>query len=296
MAKRNLLVIPSILKDESLSSYIARICQMHSVYPNALLQGLSMRKFSDCDLEISPKDLKELVNGTKLIDHDIALLTSPFYKIRSKFLARTFLNFDNHVGYYKYCPECLESDPVPYWRWEWRFKHYEICLVHRSRLFDRCYNCSLRVQIKKNDDKRYRSYQDAGVMNFCLKCGACLSEIDSKVINSIYLDSYLKLQFLLTDACLNGTGRMMENYRAGHSRCLAETLYRSLIFSPYTTEIWGKDEVDSLKWRVLKINMLEPRYLRVLSGQGYDKEDYEKIIQEAYDVALDNYRRLWITE
>lgn len=204
MTSRNLLVVPNLILEESLASYIARLCQMHSVHPSALMRGLSMQRKKDYDLDIRYYDLVQLTQGTRLTDKEILFLTTRFTHVWHQNLLWLFLSSDCGKGYYKYCPRCLETDLVPYWRWTWRFRHYEICSKHKIKLLDSCHSCGQRINIKKNLDKRYSGIDNGVIMEFCSHCGAALSEVESKAILSKNLTGYLKLQKVITSACLSG--------------------------------------------------------------------------------------------
>lgn len=204
MTNRNLLVVPDLILEESLASYIARLCQMHSVHPRVLVKGLSIERKDDYDLDIRHCDLVQVTRGTRLTDKQIYFLTTRFGRVRRQNLTELFLNVDRGKGYYKYCPRCLETDLVPYWRWTWRLKHFEICPKHKIKLLDSCQSCGRRINIKKNLDKRYYGIDDGMILEFCGQCRAALSEVAGTTIQSKRLSRYLNLQNKITGACLRG--------------------------------------------------------------------------------------------
>jgi hypothetical protein len=46
-----------------------------------------------------------------------------------------------------YCPSCLATDAVPYFRRRWRFAPFVVCLTHRAMLRDRCWKCRSRIDV-----------------------------------------------------------------------------------------------------------------------------------------------------
>ncbi|AHG65259.1 TniQ family protein [Advenella mimigardefordensis] len=228
MISRNLLFVPELILDESLASYIARLCQMHSVDPGILMRGLSIQQKKDYDLDVEYSDLVQLIQGTQLTDNDIFFFTTRFSHLREQNLLWLFLSSDRDKGYYKYCPRCLETDFVPYWRWTWRFRHYEVCPRHRIKLLDCCHSCGQRININKRLNKRYVSGENGSIMGFCYRCGTALSDAGSKPIQSKNLANYLELQDVITSACLNGRFKVRgfdENFQL---KCLPIFLILSL--------------------------------------------------------------------
>lgn len=51
----------------------------------------------------------------------------------------------------QYCPACLASDEVPYFRKLWRLSLSTVCLRHRCMLQDRCYACGAAVSFFRMD-------------------------------------------------------------------------------------------------------------------------------------------------
>lgn len=204
MTSRNLLFVPNLILEESLASYIARLCQMHSVHPRVLVKGLSIERKDDYDLDVWPCDLLQITRGTRLTKEQILFLTMRFCHVRQQNLTELFLNVERGTGYYKYCPRCLETDVVPYWRWTWRLKHFEVCPQHKIKLLDSCHSCGRRINIKKNSDRRYYGIDDGMILEFCGQCRTALSEVAGTTIQSKRLSKYLNLQNKITGACLRG--------------------------------------------------------------------------------------------
>ena len=54
----------------------------------------------------------------------------------------------------QWCPECLLTDSIPYWRKVWRLSFITCCTVHSIRLADRCQDCGERAIPRRRADTR----------------------------------------------------------------------------------------------------------------------------------------------
>lgn len=70
----------------------------------------------------------------------------------------------------QFCPLCLFSDPVPYYRRRWRLALTTICDKHGTMLHDRCPRCGVPVIFFRNDLGHRRDYQ-LGKPTLCWQCG-----------------------------------------------------------------------------------------------------------------------------
>lgn len=68
----------------------------------------------------------------------------------------------------RYCPQCLESDSVPYLRVLWRLHLSPICPKHSMLLYNRCWKCGRRQSII-----RFHSEKQSSI---CRSCGSKLSQ------------------------------------------------------------------------------------------------------------------------
>jgi len=57
----------------------------------------------------------------------------------------------------QFCPICLATDPIPYFRRKWRLAFYTFCDRHGTMLHDRCPQCSAPIAWIRNDIGRGRS-------------------------------------------------------------------------------------------------------------------------------------------
>ncbi len=71
-----------------------------------------------------------------------------------------------------YCPLCLHSDQVPYFRLSWRLGFLTTCEVHHCRLLDRCPTCGAGVWPSWSTQASSPKYPDT--FERCFQCGASL--------------------------------------------------------------------------------------------------------------------------
>jgi hypothetical protein len=70
----------------------------------------------------------------------------------------------------QYCPACLASDEVPYFRKTWRLSLKTFCVTHHCQLLDRCQACGAAVSFHRMDMGRAELRPDAP-LSACHACG-----------------------------------------------------------------------------------------------------------------------------
>lgn len=143
------LIRPRPLPDESLSSWRQRVgwANGYSLFP--VLDERTRR--SDPDLGVSLYDLNwiarlhgstsdQVISMTfrSQLGRVIRALTprcQPTWWLRSRMASAGDTNGP------MFCPGCLASDAVPFFRLQWRFGFVTHCETHRNQLLDRCPQC-----------------------------------------------------------------------------------------------------------------------------------------------------------
>lgn len=69
----------------------------------------------------------------------------------------------------QFCPECLATDPVPYFRKHWRLALFTFCPIHDVQLYDACPACGLPVMYYRRDFGK--ELTEAGPICACYACG-----------------------------------------------------------------------------------------------------------------------------
>jgi DNA-directed RNA polymerase subunit RPC12/RpoP len=83
---------------------------------------------------------------------------------------------DRALNGLKFCPACLKSDEIPYFRKDWRLTLVPICPIHDCLLENKCPQCNSPLapyRLKWNSN-----------MKTCFKCGADLSQAPVRIISS----------------------------------------------------------------------------------------------------------------
>lgn len=142
-------------EDEALSSWLIRISLESGCDPLSLT-GLLWPKWRawtvDIDKGLDQEYLDILVRKVG---------TSPDHfnpsTFKTLFLQNSAINLEpwilalgtrnrKHKSGWQYCPKCLESDPVAYFRLNWRYVLHVGCVKHNQRLLDQCPHCQKAIQ------------------------------------------------------------------------------------------------------------------------------------------------------
>lgn len=79
------------------------------------------------------------------------------------------------LGYgQQYCPLCLKTDAIPYYRTAWRSALLTVCPVHRCMLLDRCTKCDAPVAFHRADTGRLNT--ELPNISECSQCCADLGK------------------------------------------------------------------------------------------------------------------------
>lgn len=76
----------------------------------------------------------------------------------------------------QFCPLCLFSDPVPYFRRQWRLAFTTVCDRHGTMMHDRCPACGSPVIYFRNDLGKRTGYRIGDLVS-CWKCGSDLRRV-----------------------------------------------------------------------------------------------------------------------
>ncbi|MCA8212601.1 MULTISPECIES: TniQ family protein [Burkholderia cepacia complex] len=138
----SLLVVPPPIDDESPASWLLRISEKHHVSCETLLQAFGIKMSNDPDISLRPEDMLRIGRGTGVPEHRLRTLGDTFSAIRQdRFLTRLLVTDKSSIVKYRFCRECLRTDPIPYFRIQWRFLDWKYCPIHRIELSDHCGQC-----------------------------------------------------------------------------------------------------------------------------------------------------------
>jgi len=172
------LIIPKPLPNELFSSWIVRMAYAHKTHPHTfenLYLNLTQRLFSkNIDVALDEKT-KLLIQKKCRHTVDIHILTMQSY---STFLQEKVIinGFNKWITPLRYCPKCLRSDKIPYFRKIWRITFLTICFEHQCYLQDKCPQCHTKLDISK-------MYKNSYSFIHCHQCGFELKESDPNYIH-----------------------------------------------------------------------------------------------------------------
>lgn len=216
----SLLALPDPILDESPASWMLRLCHYHQSWPNQICDALGLCKITDFDVQLSLESLRRLSYATSVKTASLSCLDSMFFHIRScEQRQAVFLLNQSSRGYssYRYCPDCLREDPVPYWRFTWRMAYFLVCPKHRCVMLDRCLACNAALEAIPTRERGFIEDSGRPICRFCLACGADLGQFHAETLPDCkQLRNVLGLQEVVTAALVHGylsisgvTGRFM---------------------------------------------------------------------------------------
>jgi hypothetical protein len=187
--------------DELLSSWVTRIAMANQMSPSDFCKLLLPGKritLNEIDRAYHPKLIQALATGTGVpIERvlETPLLSDEGYI----FLYRQYgttewvlptVNVDGHVSKgLAYCPLCLKTDIIPYYRKSWRYTFNPVCPVHRSFLRQGCPECG----------KPHNYFEVAGQsigspIKTCMHCGADISNTEGNSEHPELIEATIHIQ------------------------------------------------------------------------------------------------------
>jgi hypothetical protein len=176
---------PKPLEDELLSSWWVRLARanherLHS-FTRLCLPGSSVWN-RDIDRSVSRTALRVLARktGTRLDWVEATTLRAFEGRLFARFNKKTNTRWVLPLGVYhrthrgfglQFCPECLRSDRVPYFRRAWRLAFVTVCPHHWSVLRDRCPHCGAAVAFHRLEFGGRRGELPEHAITTCQRCG-----------------------------------------------------------------------------------------------------------------------------
>ncbi len=103
----------------------------------------------------------------------------------------------------QYCSNCLLEDETPYFRRRWRLGFVTFCGTHRVLLLDRCTNCGLPVDPKRNASK-FKKNRKRLTMTECYSCDFDIRTATPPLIPRSTFSYDLEMQELLLHVLESG--------------------------------------------------------------------------------------------
>ncbi|MET3139458.1 hypothetical protein AAKU61_003839 [Undibacterium sp. GrIS 1.2] len=170
------------LEDELLSSYLRRVALGHGISLRELLLALrELKQFTiEPDIDRAPNTalIQYLADKTGCSVAAIELMTLKKYQGKifkalprvgwGNFLLPAPSNLRSKVKTaLPFCAECLKTDPIPYFRIQWRLAFCTICPKHKMILSDHCAECGMPVIGSFYENFGSRSKRSAVLCDHC---------------------------------------------------------------------------------------------------------------------------------
>lgn len=192
---------PRPLPDELLTSYLLRVAAGLDLSPSRFLSAVwgSRQSLLNQDLDnfVPPHIAARIAAGTCIEIDDVASMTLAAYagtllvnhnpKGRNAWLLPTTVKSnDRRRRGLQFCPQCLTSDRIPYFRRRWRLAFVTMCTTHSILLRDGCPTCGEIVHPHR-----------ALSPTHCFRCGESLCAPTATAPRSEYLAWQRELELAL---------------------------------------------------------------------------------------------------
>jgi len=229
-----LLNTPPVGLMESPGSWFSRLALSQHASLRDIRNLFGMPRTRDWDFFFTRKSLSRLVLGRldlsssdwKLADHQVRFRQIEIVLGRLPSVDRNgkrFLLGTRDRPQYRYCPVCLASDRLPYFRVEWRFRCWHWCPLHSCLLRDRCGACGQRIVLPVEMDTAGPERAGVALLSRCMSCEHFLPYGWQQEANSVPEEHMNPLEYCLL---MNGravlSGLWSGYIYDGDPECVAE--------------------------------------------------------------------------
>ena len=236
---------PPILKYEAFSSWCVRVSGACNISIRHLLRALEIN--AQCfwiDAGRAPLDLQKIAGLVMCDINSLSHLNWPFDSVLADFdFSCLTVEILNQQPIYKYCPTCLASDSIPYFRQSWRLASTYICPIHKIILRDSCHHCKKRIDLSLGSPKS-GSNRSARCLLFCTQCGASLGESPHKAIGRRFLSDVFFMQELIENQIRSTSSYWMPSQFSEHHESLWNQYPSKLISSVANAQIILKSIIE----------------------------------------------------
>lgn len=142
--------IPDPFLNESLASWIQRICQIYDLTFNNFQKTVGITGNDDLDLCFTREELVKFIDICDVNPNRVEHIQTIFCRLSEQPNLQTLMLSEPIDGYiYRFCPTCWAEDHTPYMRFEWRFRTSEFCFKHHTDLLSRCPFCENPIPMHK---------------------------------------------------------------------------------------------------------------------------------------------------
>ena len=264
---RSILCVPYPFPDESASSWIVRVCQFHDITYKGLTTSLGMNPVRDPDITSERDHVYRIGSGTCVSPTRLRELSDAFQAVQLQpALKRLLTSDEDNAPSYRYCPECLASDPTPYLRNGWRLRDWIVCPDHLTPLLHACPHCGEPLHAATS--WRGRARKKFPDIRQCAACKATIVVEARKVGSIVGIEkNRISLQYAILSAMRSGS------FTLGG-------LHATL---PLEFLLWLRENHSVInEYRVYWFATWTSR------KRAYTAAEFEKRVTEAYDIERTN--------
>lgn len=247
--QRRLLGAPPIIKYEAFSSWLARVAAACKISSKELLRIFKINHL-DSSMVDAGKGRLDVMQISQVTMADLSTLTHINWAFDSiltdrKFYCLTY-ELENQIPIYRYCPACLRSDEIPYFRQSWRLASAYICPIHKLILRDSCHSCNHRIDLRncshKNSDFEYQK----NIVIYCTNCFESLGDGHSEEIDRKFLPAVFYKQEEIENLIRSTSTYWMPSQLAINHEILSNRNPRDLVWSVTNAQIFLKMLINNL--------------------------------------------------
>lgn len=187
-----------IYEDELFRSWLIRNALFLNMKPSQLstmiFQNTDIWK-SDIDVQLSNKSIELLLDAVEIkkeyLDKALISLNCDYFyphlngSKQIKWVLSMGVHQRGQKNSIQYCPVCISTDKVPYFRTYWRLGFLTACHIHNVCFLDNCCRCGASIDLVRYEKKRGEYFQQFD----CLKCSQCSFDLrDAPKIKPCYYE------------------------------------------------------------------------------------------------------------
>lgn len=156
---------------ESPASWITRVALSQFSTLKDLREYCGVGTDRDLDMSFRAKSFQSVATSLGQVPGSFALVDEVLNNLRLVDpYGSQYLLGHGKAPRYRFCPVCLATDKVKYFRLEWRFRCWLWCPLHMCRLFDACPSCAEPIHLPADLIRAGPEGLGVATLDRCLSC------------------------------------------------------------------------------------------------------------------------------
>lgn len=173
----SLVRVPDHRLMESPASWFTRVALSQFTTTKKLRLYCGLGTEPDLDMSFGEKSFESVAISLGVDSGSFAFVDKVLSSLRLvDRQGRQYLLGGGQAGHYRFCPACLATDKVKYFRIEWRFRSWLWCPLHMCCLSDACPTCGKPIHLPRDLITAGPKGWGVASLDRCLKCDAPLTE------------------------------------------------------------------------------------------------------------------------